>query len=36
VKESFGFSTLAYAATLLAGVLLVYTMASRRSVVAGV
>ena len=31
VKESFGFSTLAYAATLLAGVLLVYTMAGRRA-----
>jgi MFS family permease len=32
VKASFGFSTLAYAGSLLAGVLLVYAMASRRNV----
>ena len=32
VKQSFGYHTLAYTATLLAGVLLVYTMASRRPV----
>lgn len=31
VKQSFGFSTLAYAGTLLAGVLLVYAMSSRVS-----
>jgi MFS family permease len=32
VKQSFGYGTLAYAGTLLAGVLLVYTMSSRVSV----
>ncbi len=34
IKASFGYSTLAYAGTLLAGVLLVYSMASRRSALA--
>ena len=34
VKQSFGYSTLAYVGTLLAGALLVYSMASRRPLVA--
>ena len=33
VKQSFGYSTLAYSGTVLAGALLVYTMANRRSAV---
>ena len=36
IKASFGYSTLAYAGTLLAGVLLVYSMASRRAALARV
>jgi hypothetical protein len=32
IKQSFGFHTLAYAGTLLAGILLVYTMSSRAAV----